>query len=165
MGFTYDYYVTEEQLDDRTTQDACALLVRALALSEEDAARYGQYLDPLPADEMLDFSYQRYQQDIADRRASACSDFVMTNSGFSAEIYLEKPNLVFFAVPYDDGFTACVGGQEAEILRVDNGLMAVLCPAGWSSIDFVYSPAPDRPAHLAGLYRVLCLEAAEKIKR
>ena len=115
--------------------------MRALALSEEDAARYGQYLDPLPADEMLDFSYQRYQQDIADRRASACSDFVMTNSGFSAEIYLEKPNLVFFAVPYDDGFTACVGGQEAEILRVDNGLMAVLCPAGWSSIDFVYSPA------------------------
>ena len=65
----------------------------------------------------------------------------MTNSGFSAEINLEKPDLVFFSVPYDDGFTAYVGGQETEILRVDNGMMAVLCPAGWSSIDFVYSPA------------------------
>ena len=141
MGFTYDYYVTEEQLDSQITQDACALLVRALALSEEDIARYGRYLTPLPGDQMLDFSYERYQQDIADRRASACSSFTMTNSGFSAEIQLEKPNLVFFSVPYDDGFTAYVGGQEAEILRVDNGMMAVLCPAGWSRIDFVYSPA------------------------
>ena len=141
MGFTYDYYVTEEQLDSQITQDACALLVRALALSEEDIARYGRYLAPLPGDQMLDFSYERYQQDIAGRRASACSSFTMTNSGFSAEIQLEKPNLVFFSVPYDDGFTAYVGGQEAEILRVDNGMMAVLCPAGWSRIDFVYSPA------------------------
>ena len=90
---------------------------------------------------MLDFSWESSQQDIADRRASACSGFVMTNSGFSAEINLEKPDLVFFSVPYDDGFTAYVGGQETEILRVDNGMMAVLCPAGWSSIDFVYSPA------------------------
>ena len=48
---------------------------------------------------------------------------------------------MFFSVPYDDGFTAYVNGQEAEILRVDNGMMAVLCPAGWSNIDFVYSPA------------------------
>ena len=154
MGFTYDYYVTEEQLDSQITQDACALLVRALALSEEDIARYGRYLTPLPGDQMLDFSYERYQQDIAGRRASACSSFTMTNSGFSAEIQLEKPNLVFFSVPYDDGFTAYVGGQEAEILRVDNGMMAVLCPAGWSRIDFVYSPAGlplSRPVTLAAL--------------
>ena len=44
---------------------------------------------------MLDFSYERYQQDIADRRASACSSFVMTNSGFSAEINLESPTWSF----------------------------------------------------------------------
>ena len=141
MGFTFDYYVPEDQVEYMGLLDACSLLVRALALSEEDIAAYGAYLEPLPESQLEDFSYERYQQDIADRRASACSDFVMTNSGFSAEIYLEKPELVFFSVPYDEGFTAYVGGQEADILRVDNGLMAVLCPAGWSSIDFVYSPA------------------------
>ena len=141
MGFTYDYYITEAQLGEQTTLDACALLLRALALDEEDVAAYGQYLDPLPEAQLLDFSYERFQQDVAARRASACTGFVMTNSGFSAEICLEEPELVFFAVPYDDGFTAYVGGQETDILRVDNGLMAVLCPAGCSSIDFVYSPA------------------------
>ena len=41
-------------------------------------------------------------------------------------------------------FTATVNGREADILRVDEGLMAVLCPAGKSTIDFVYQPAGIR---------------------
>ena len=45
----------------------------------------------------------------------------MTNSGFHAEITLKKDDLVFFSVPYDDGFTACVNGKEADIVRVDEG--------------------------------------------
>ena len=49
----------------------------------------------------------------------------MTNSGFHAEITLKKDNLVFFSVPYDDGFTAYVNGEETDIIRVDEGLMAV----------------------------------------
>ena len=45
---------------------------------------------------------------------------------------------MLFAVPYDDGFSATVNGQPAEILSVDNGLMAVQVPAGESDIVFTY---------------------------
>ena len=115
-------------MESMFTVDACALLVRALGLSEEDIAAYGQYLTPLPEEMQQEFTYEQYVQDVALRRQSACSSFQMTNNGFGAEIQLERPNLVFFSVPYDDGFTAYVNGQETEILRVDNGLMTVLCP-------------------------------------
>ena len=50
----------------------------------------------------------------------------------------KKDDLVFFSVPYDDGFTACVNGEETDVIRVDEGLMAVLAPAGENTIDFVY---------------------------
>ena len=144
MGFTYDYYLTEDAYESTITVTRSNLLMRALVLSEEDAAAYGQYLTELPAAELNDLTYDRYVQDCADRRASACSVFQMTNSGFQAEITLDTANLVFFSVPYDDGFTATVNGREADILRVDEGLMAVLCPAGESTIDFVYQPAGIR---------------------
>ena len=144
MGFTYDYYLTEDAYESTITVTRSNLLMRALVLSEEDAAAYGQYLTQLPAAELNDLTYDRYIQDCADRRASACSVFQMTNSGFHAEITLDTANLVFFSVPYDDGFTATVNGREADILRVDEGLMAVLCPAGESTIDFVYQPAGIR---------------------
>ena len=140
MGFTYDYYLTETQYEDTVTPTRSNLLMRALVLTEEDAVAYGQYLMPLPTAELNDLTYTRYTQDCADRRASACTAFEMTSAGFHAEATLDRANLMFFSVPYDDGFTAYVDGQETEILRVDEGLMAVLCPAGTVTIDFVYQP-------------------------
>ena len=51
-----------------------------------------------------------------DRRAQVCSMFQMNNAGFHAEITLENANLVFFSVPYDDGFTAYVNGEQTDIV-------------------------------------------------
>ena len=138
MGFTYDYYITEESYETTVKNTRANLLMRALVLSEEDAETYGKYLEKLPDAKLDDLWYDTYVADCADRRASACSSFRMTNSGFHAEITLKKDNLVFFSVPYDDGFTAYVNGKEAEVIRVDEGLMAVLAPAGENTIDFVY---------------------------
>ena len=50
----------------------------------------------------------------------------------------EESTLVFFSVPYDDGFTATVNGQSTQIEKVDNGLMAIRVPAGHAEISFVY---------------------------
>ena len=141
MGFTYDYYVTEATYQTSIKTLRSNLLMRALVLTDEDVAQYGKYLTELSEDMLNDLHYDSYTQDCADRRAHSCSVFQMNNAGFHAEITLDKPNLVFFSVPYDDGFTAYVNGEKADILRVDEGLMAVLCPAGASSIDFVYQAA------------------------
>ena len=102
MGFTYDYYLTETQYEDTVTPTRSNLLMRALVLTEEDAVAYGQYLTPLPTAELNDLTYTRYTQDCADRRASACTAFEMTSAGFHAEATLDRANLMFFSVPYDD---------------------------------------------------------------
>ena len=141
MGFTYDYYVTKATYEASVKTLRSNLLMRALVLEEENVAQYGQYLTELPDAMLDDLHYDSYTQDCADRRAHSCSVFQMNNAGFHAEITLDKANLVFFSVPYDDGFTAYVNGEKADILQVDEGLMAVLCPAGASSIDFVYQAA------------------------
>ena len=141
MGFTYDYYVTEATYQTSIKTLRSNLLMRALVLTDEDVAQYGKYLTELSEDMLNDLHYDSYTQDCADRRAHSCSVFQMNNAGFHAEITLDKANLVFFSVPYDDGFTAYVNGEKTDILQVDEGLMAVLCPAGASSIDFVYQAA------------------------
>ena len=140
MGFAYDYYLTQTEYEETAKATRANLLMRALVLTDEDAAVYGKYLTHLPEGRREELYYESYVQDCRERRATATSVFQMNNSGFHAEITLEKENLVFFSVPYDDGFTAYVNGQEADIVEVDEGLMAVLCPAGENSIDFAYQP-------------------------
>ena len=90
MGFTYDYYITEESYETTVKNTRANLLMRALVLSEEDAETYGKYLEKLPEAKLDDLWYDTYVSDCTDRRASACSSFQMTNSGFHAEITLEK---------------------------------------------------------------------------
>ena len=141
MGFTYDYYVTKATYEASVKTLRSNLLLRALVLEDEDVKAYGQYLTELPDEMLEELHYDSYTQDCADRRAHSCSVFQMNNAGFHAEITLDKPNLVFFSVPYDDGFTAYVNGEKTDILQVDEGLMAVLCQPGASSIDFVYQAA------------------------
>ena len=141
MGFTYDYYVTESTYENSIKSLRSNLLLRALVLTDEDASQYGKYLTELPESQLDDLYYDTYVQDCSDRRATAASVFQMNNAGFHAEITLDKDDLVFFSVPYDDGFTAYVNGVQTDILEVDEGLMAVLCPAGENSIDFVYQAA------------------------
>ena len=66
------------------------------------------------------------------------AEFTATRTGFTAKTAYDADALVFFSVPYDDGFTAAVNGEPAAIEKVDNGMMAVYVPAGENEIEFTY---------------------------
>ena len=63
----------------------------------------------------------------ADRLAeSACSSFNYTSDGFSAEFDNRgDDNLLFFSVPFDEGWSAKVNGEPAKIEKVNVGFMAI----------------------------------------
>lgn len=138
MGFTYDFYVTKAQLDTVPEKERAQILMRALLLDEDQIETYAGLLDPLPEEELEDRTADRYAEDCADRRAGGVVEFAANRSGFAAHTNYADQELVFFSVPYDDGFTATVNGVPAVIEKVDNGLMAVLVPAGDADIEFTY---------------------------
>ncbi len=48
MGFAYDYYLTQTEYEETAKTTRANLLMRALVLTDEDAAVYGKYLTHLP---------------------------------------------------------------------------------------------------------------------
>lgn len=138
MGLVYDHYVIPDTFEKTPETQRGNLLMKALLLTEEQIEEYGNLLTPLDEEDAAARDYAHYQQDCDARRAAAATHFTATNTGFTAEITLEKENLVLFSVPYDDGFTATVNGAAAGIIKVDNGLMAVKAPAGENEISFTY---------------------------
>jgi hypothetical protein len=138
FGFTYTSYLTETQYKTVPAEQRGNLLMRAILLDDEQIAKYGASLSPMDDNALFGLDYDSYTVDAAARRANSCSSFKMTNTGFDATISLEQGQLVFFSVPWDDGFTAEVNGQAAEIEEVDHGMMAVWCPAGENTISFTY---------------------------
>ena len=138
MGFTYDYYVTAEQLERVGEDERAKLLCRAVLLDDDQVSAFGSLLQLLPDDELTNRSEETYAADCTARRAGAVQEFTDTNTGFTAKTAYDQDELVFFSVPYDDGFTATINGSPAAIEKVDNGLMAVYVPAGENEIEFTY---------------------------
>ena len=173
FGTTYDYYITQEQYEAQNEKNRGNLLLRALVLSEEQAETYGDLLQPLPEASLNVISYAAYLDDCADRAATAASRFVTDDDGFTAVITTQSPELVFFAVPYNDGWQATVNGTPAVVEKVDSGLCAVRVDAGESTIRFDYRAVGQKAgvvitltcAALWAVYAVLLLILRIKLGR
>ena len=147
MGFTFDLYMTQDNYDSLSEREtADRLLVQDLILTKEQRMKYGDLMQE-DRDIVQDTMSENKFEDLCRRRASsACPEFAFTRSGFTALADLPAENLVFFSVPYDEGFTAAVDGRETVIEKVDGGLMAIPVPAGQHRIEVVYYPAGLRAA-------------------
>jgi hypothetical protein len=77
-------------------------------------------------------------EDAARLKKTSAKYFKFDNNGFSATVERDRENLVFFSIPYDEGWTATVNGKPCEIEKVNVGFMAVKVGKGTSDIRFTY---------------------------
>ena len=136
MGFSYDSYVTEESAASRKESERERLLLRSLVLTDEQAEKYSDILTDRSAEPVPDKS--AYEAMCREKQKCASSSFSFSSEHFESEISLEKPGLVFFSVPYSEGWTSEVNGEKADVERVSYGFMAVRADAGNNTIVFRY---------------------------
>ena len=141
FGFTYDTYMTRTDYEALAQSSREFALLKAIVLEDDIAQDYASYLMYFNDSTTYDSDYTRtgYFSDCLARKSHTASSFSYDNTGFSATISMDAANLVFFSVPYEDGWSATVNGEKANIVKANVGFMAVLCPAGEDvSIRFTY---------------------------
>lgn len=138
MGFAYDYYLDDADVENCPDGQLDRLLLRGLYLTDEQIEQYGDLLEPLPEGESPPIGETALSEAADALREKSCDSFVRDKSGFTATYTGDAPELIFFSVPWDSGWSATVNGEPAEILNVDCGMMAVAVPAGSSTIRFDY---------------------------
>lgn len=138
MGFAYDKYITYDELESVSSVNRGNVLMRAIALDREVIEKYNLDLEELGENEIYDYTYSAFINDVQGRKSMSSYRFRQTSDGFICNMWLDKENLVFFSVPYDKGFKAFVNGEEAEVIKVNYGLCAVYAPAGDNEITFIY---------------------------
>lgn len=137
MGFAYDQYVTDSEIKNAEEVDKTNILLKAVVLDGKQISRYSQVMTKydVSGEERTRDTYVR---DCQEKKANACYYFKYDTNGFDAKINLKSDKLVFFSVPYDNGWTATVNGKQADVEKVSYGFMAVLCRAGENEIHFDY---------------------------
>ncbi len=149
FGFYYDYYMTLEQAKSANESDRSHLMCKALLLSDEQVQKYGYLFNNIEdfeptvgekIENVLRFEYNdaELKKDAERLRENGISSFEKEKSSFTAQIATEDEELVFFSVPFDEGWSATVNGKPVEIEKVNVGFMAVKVPKGESKISFTY---------------------------
>ncbi|MBE6788689.1 MAG: hypothetical protein E7539_03385 [Ruminococcaceae bacterium] len=146
IGFTYDTYCDKEYYDGTTESYRARLMLQAIVLSDEQIDKYTSNM--VEIDEMTSFLSKTNMQEDTDKLRANCADsFTETSTGFKSSITLDKSNLVFYSIPYDEGWRAYVNGKEVEVECVNRGFVAVWAEEGANEIEFVY----ETPGLFAGI--------------
>lgn len=157
MGFTYDSFITNEEFETVINTHKTEAILHSMVLSREQMKKYSSitgYTDEKYQElygkepekfksivEDYDYDINTYKSICQKHKENSCSKFSYTQNGFVAEFDNTEgnENLLFFSVPYSEGFTAYVNGTKTDVEKVNNGLMAIYIPANEQcNIEFVY---------------------------
>ncbi len=138
MGFGYDSFISETTADKKGAVEREKLLMTALVLNDEQIEKYSDILSPAPLSEISALNKTTYERFCMEKQQNCSSSFTYDSYGFTSEINLDKSQLVFFSVPYSDGWSAEVNGKKADVEKVSYGFMAVRADAGSNTIKFRY---------------------------
>lgn len=138
MGFTYDGYITDAEYFSFDAKDRANVMLGSIVLTDEQAERFAGILSHTDIDS-IEVSEEQYVSDCDARKKITCNEtFMPDKDGFTASITLSETNLVFFSVPFEEGWSAQVNGEDVQIEKVNVGFMAVRCEAGENEIRFIY---------------------------
>lgn len=141
MGFTYDSYITDTEFQEIPAHFRHLALLKGMVVHSVDDMfeMAATNVKQLHTDD-LEYTREQYFADCEARKQNVCYDFKRDNKGFEAKIDMgDSDKYVFFSVPYDQGWSAEVNGQPADIMQVNYGFMAVKVPANQTStIRFNY---------------------------
>jgi uncharacterized membrane protein YfhO len=147
-GFSYDYYMSYEFCEDYSQSLRPQLMLKAMLLTDEQIEKYSDCMSNVEqlryastyTQEAVSLSFNDYAMsvDAAALRKTAADQFSIDNNGFTAQVTRDKKSLVFFSVPYNEGWTATVNGKVVEVEKVNVGFMAVAVDEGVSQIRFDY---------------------------
>lgn len=162
IGFTFDKYFTEDDLEKAQSLPLSRLFLKGLLLSEETAKKYPNlhHLDIEPIlEKNSNIGLSAALKDVANLQKNSSYYFSWEKNGFTSKIKLSEDNLVFYSIPYDKGFRAFVNGKKTEIEEVDGGFMAVFVPAGDNTIEFKFFPVGLNLGIIITLFSSLLLSA------
>jgi hypothetical protein len=141
MGFAYTEFMTQSEYEKIYVGLRHALLCTYLVVPDDMADYYCQFMREVKYNDSnyQPANYDTFEKSVVERKNMASESFTYSSKGFEAKIHLDSPNIVFFSVPNDDGWSVTVNGEEREVLDVFwDGFIAVEGVQGDNEIVFTY---------------------------
>ena len=140
LGFVYRQALDESQFKILSNLQKDVFMLRGCVVGKDDKDLMAT-MKPFNLDDTATpFSTDTYGQYVAELRKDSLTITQFKESNIKGTINIQSPGILFFSIPFDEGWTAKINGADAKLYRVNCGLTGLKLPAGKSDVDLQFEP-------------------------
>lgn len=137
IGFSQDVYMLKSDFLKLDPELRALAMIKALVIEDDMESEVERVLRKYDPEIDGIISSENKIKDIREHLQEKGENFSRSGKGFSVTMIADREKYAFFGVPMDDGWTAEVNGESAEILDI-NGMMAIQIHEGENKIEVKY---------------------------
>lgn len=131
----YDKVITESAFEELSREDRNAILGTYLVLDDEEAKESQYYTDAV--------NWSKNDVPFADNQYTMT---LVKDTYFRGEVFIENDKMLFFSIPFREGWNIYIDGEQVETYRADYGFIACEISRGEHIIELRY----ENNIYLAG---------------
>ncbi|MCP4438329.1 MAG: YfhO family protein [Aureispira sp.] len=160
FGFTYEQVLSRSSFDKLSNLKKDITLLNAAVIEDDQLSEFSAFNFYDTTTIAANYTLDMLAADAKSRGQVALNITDFSQNNIKGDIDLAKEGLLFFSMPFDQGWSATIDGQAAKLRLANVGFTALLVPAGKHTIELNYSvPYLQRGFYLS-LISALILGAA-----
>jgi uncharacterized membrane protein YfhO len=140
LAFAYNKHITESEFKSLSNFQKDVYLLRGCVIPDDNQAlqQVGTHFNL--ADTAQPFTGDSYGQYVSDLRKDGLTITSFKESRIAGNINLAAQGILFFSIPFDEGWSATVNGKPAELTRINCGFTGLKLDAGKSNVEIHFEP-------------------------
>lgn len=140
FGFVYDKVVGEDEFKKLSANQKDFSILRACVIGNEDKATFASLPVFNVADTLQPMTFDNYLQYVNNLQKDKFEMTRFTENNFGGKVTTDSPKILFFSMPFDEGWKATVNGLETKLYRLDCGLTGLLTQKGANTVELSFTP-------------------------
>lgn len=140
LGFCYDSFLTASRFSSLPQFQKDRALLRAVVIADNAEPQFSGFAT-LDVSGLANESFlEGFEKSVLARRAETLNIQSYGQNHVRGKVETAAKCLLFFAIPYNKGWSARVDGKNAALLRVNIGFMGLMIEEGSHDVELEFDP-------------------------
>ena len=140
LGFTYNKTISENDFKKLSSSQKDFCLLKACVIANEDKNIFNKILSVNNADTTAPFTFETYLSYIKDLKKDNFVISKFTENNIIGDVATTDSKILFFSIPFDEGWKVKINGKDANLYRLNCGLTGLLTEKGNNKIELIFTP-------------------------
>lgn len=140
LGFAYDKVLSLSSFKTLNNLQKDLYLLKGCVYDDELAADFNSFTKFELKDTTQQFSFDEYGKLVNELRKDSVTITSFKDSHIEGNINLNSQKVVFFSIPFDEGWSAKLNNTNTKLYRVNSGLTGLIVPKGNHKIELSFEP-------------------------